>query len=51
MIGNGFETASVSVGLHQLFSFSAFTSSPHYSEDFEEEENGKEQLEVCSLNP
>lgn len=41
---------SFSVCLNQLFCLSAFTGSPHYSEDFEEEENGKEPLEeVCSL--
>ena len=40
---------SASVCLKQVCSLSAFTGSPHYSEDFEEEENAKEPLEeVCS---
>lgn len=40
---------SFSLCLNQVFSLSAFTGSPHYSEDFEDEENAKEPLEkVCS---
>lgn len=42
---------SVSVCLNQVFPLSPFTGSPHYSEDFEEEENEKEPLEeVCNWN-
>lgn len=38
----------ISVHFNQVFSLPAFAGSPHYSEDFEEE-NGKEPLEeVCS---
>lgn len=34
---------------NQVFSLPAFTGSPHYSEDFEDVENGKEPVdEVCS---
>lgn len=42
---------SVSVCLMPVFLLSAYTGSPHYSEDFEEEESGKEpREEVCDWN-
>ena len=41
---------SLSLCLYQLFSLLAVTGSPHYSEDFEEEEDGKEPLQVCTRN-
>lgn len=39
---------SLSLCVYQLFSLLAFTGSPHYSEDFEEEEDGKEPHQVCT---